>query len=61
VLIILLPLMALAIPMSRIAPAVYIWLIKSRIYKLYGELRFLEMQLRNAEQPIDSARLSQGA
>lgn len=56
VLIILLPLMALAIPLSRIAPAVYIWLIKSRIYKLYGELRFLELQLRNAEQPIDSAR-----
>lgn len=55
VLIILLPLMALAIPLSRVVPAVYIWLIKSRIYKLYGELRFIEMQLRNAEQPVDSA------
>jgi TRAP transporter TAXI family solute receptor len=53
VLIILLPLAALAIPLSRIAPAVYTWLVKSRIYKLYGELRFLEMQLRNREQPID--------
>jgi TRAP transporter TAXI family solute receptor len=50
VLIILLPLAALAIPLSRIAPAVYNWLIKSRIYKLYGELRFLELQLRNAGQ-----------
>ncbi|MFZ2541020.1 MAG: TAXI family TRAP transporter solute-binding subunit [Gallionella sp.] len=49
VLIILLPLVALAIPLSRIAPAVYTWLIKSRIYKLYGELRFLEMRLRNAQ------------
>lgn len=56
VLIILLPLMALAIPLSRFVPAVYVWLIKSRIYKLYGELRFLELQLRNAEQPADSAR-----
>lgn len=54
VLIILLPLMALAIPLSRVVPAVYIWLIKSRIYKLYGELRFIEMQLRNAGQPVDS-------
>ncbi len=53
VLIILLPLAALAIPLSRIAPAVYAWFIKSRIYKLYGELRFLEMRLRNAEQPVD--------
>ena len=50
VLIILVPLIALAIPLSRIAPAVYTWLIKSRIYKLYGELRFLEMQLRNVQQ-----------
>ena len=50
VLVILLPLAALAIPLSRIAPAVYTWLIKSRIYKLYGELRFLEMRLRSARQ-----------
>ena len=50
VLIILLPLAALAIPLSRIAPAVYTWLIKSRIYKLYGELRFLELRLRDARQ-----------
>ena len=50
VLIILLPLVALAIPLSRIVPAVYTWLVKSRIYKLYGELRFLEMRLRNTQQ-----------
>jgi len=50
VLIILLPLAALAIPLSRTAPALYAWLVKSRIYKLYGELRFLEMRLRNAQQ-----------
>lgn len=53
VLIILLPLLALAIPLSRIAPAVYNWLIKSRIHKLYGELRFLEMQLRDTRQPLE--------
>lgn len=53
VLIIILPLLALAIPLSRIAPAVYTWLIKSRVHKLYGELRFLEMQLRDARQPLE--------
>jgi TRAP transporter TAXI family solute receptor len=53
VLIILLPLLALAIPLSRIAPAIYTWLIKSRIHKLYGELRFLELQLRNASHPLE--------
>ncbi|MGC2166340.1 MAG: TAXI family TRAP transporter solute-binding subunit [Gallionella sp.] len=57
VLIILLPLLALAIPLSRVAPAIYTWLIKSRIYKLYGELRFLELQVRRSQQPRDSAQL----
>ena len=52
----LLPLAALAIPLSRVAPAVYTWLVKSRIYKLYGELRFLEMQLRNSQQPDELPR-----
>ncbi len=56
VLIILLPLLALAIPLSRAAPAIYNWLIKSRIHKLYGELRFLELQLRTAKPPADIAR-----
>jgi hypothetical protein len=53
VVIIMLPLLALAIPLSRVAPAVYTWLIKSRVHKLYGELRFLEMQLRDARQPLE--------
>jgi TRAP transporter TAXI family solute receptor len=53
VLIILLPLLALAIPLSRIVPATYTWLIKSRIHKLYGELRFLELQLRNVFHPLE--------
>jgi len=56
VLIILLPLLALAIPLSRVIPALYTWLIKSRIHKLYGELRFLELQLRNTPPPVDFAR-----
>ncbi len=53
--IVLLPLIALAVPLSRIAPSVYAWLIRSRVYKLYGELRYLETQLRNTTQPLDLA------
>ncbi len=52
-LIVLLPLLALAIPVTRLAPSVYAWLIKSRIYKLYGELRYLETQLHNPQHPLD--------
>jgi TRAP-type uncharacterized transport system substrate-binding protein len=54
-LIVLLPLIALAIPLSRVVPATYVWLVKSRIYKLYGELRYLELQLRNAPQQPEFA------
>ncbi|MEW5903895.1 MAG: TAXI family TRAP transporter solute-binding subunit [Pseudomonadota bacterium] len=56
VLIVLLPLLALAIPLSRVAPAAYAWLVKSRIHKLYGELRFLELQVRTTPPPVDLAR-----
>lgn len=53
VLIVLLPLIALAIPFSRMAPLLYTWLVKSRIYKLYGELRYLETQLHSRQHPLD--------
>ena len=53
ILIILLPLLALAVPITRFAPSIYTWVIKSRVYKLYGELRFLETQLRNPHHPLD--------
>jgi uncharacterized protein len=53
--IIIIPLLAIAIPLSRFVPTMYVWLIKSRIYKLYGELRYLELQLRTA-QASDMAR-----
>ena len=55
VLIVLLPLIALTIPITRLAPSVYAWLVKSRIYKLYGELRYLETQLHNTQHPLDAA------
>ena len=37
---------ALLIPASRIAPALYAWRIRSRIYRWYGELKFLEHEIR---------------
>jgi TRAP-type uncharacterized transport system substrate-binding protein len=52
-LIVLVPLIALAYPVTRMAPSVYAWLIKSRIHKLYGELRYLETQLHSNQHPLD--------
>lgn len=44
---ILLPILAILIPVTRIAPAVYSWRIRAKVYHWYGELKFLEGQLRN--------------
>ena len=41
-LVLLIPLIALAIPLSRILPSLYSWRVSSRIYKWYGQLKFLE-------------------
>jgi len=53
--VLLIPLFAVLIPVMKIAPGLYNWRIKSRIYKRYGELKFLE-----AELEADPARLSRG-
>jgi hypothetical protein len=40
--VLLIPVFALLIPLMRIAPALYGWRARSRIYKWYGQLKFLE-------------------
>lgn len=49
----LIPLFAVLIPVLKFAPGLYNWRIKSRIYKRYGELKFLE-----AEFEADPHKLS---
>jgi TRAP transporter TAXI family solute receptor len=43
-----LPLLALAIPLSRVVPPLYVWRIRSRIYRWYGQLRAVEQALEAA-------------
>lgn len=43
--VLLIPLFAVLIPVMKIAPGLYNWRIKSRIYRRYGELKFLEADL----------------
>lgn len=47
----LIPLFAILIPVVRFAPMVYGWRVRSRIYRRYGELKFLE-----ADVETDPAR-----
>jgi TRAP transporter TAXI family solute receptor len=49
----LIPLIAVLIPVVRMAPGLYNWRIKSRIYRRYGELKFIE-----AEIEADPGRLT---
>ena len=54
-LILLLPLAGVLYPLLRLFPAVYGWQIQRQIFRLYGELRFLEhdLETRGANQNLD--------
>jgi len=41
----LVPVFALLLPILKFAPALYIWRVRSRIYRRYGELKFIEAEL----------------
>ncbi len=41
----LVPLLAVLIPLFRFAPQLYGWRVRSRIYRRYGELKFLESEV----------------
>ena len=43
---IVIPVMAIVLPMLRTIPRLYKWRIRTRIYKRYGELKFLETRLK---------------
>lgn len=38
---------ALLIPLSRIVPPIYVWRVRSRVYRWYGELRAIEQALED--------------
>jgi len=41
----LLPMIVVLFPLIRFAPLIYGWRVRSRIYRRYGELKFLENQV----------------
>lgn len=48
------PLLAVLIPLFKFAPVIYGWRVRSRIYRRYGELKFLENQVN--EEPSRHTR-----
>ncbi len=49
--VLLLPLFALLLPLLKIAPAIYTWRVRSKIFRCYGDLKFLENDLRQHYDP----------
>jgi uncharacterized protein len=47
--VVLVPLAALLIPLSKIVPPLYVWRIRSRVYRWYGQLRAVEQSLETAQ------------
>jgi len=54
-LILLIPVVGVLYPAFRLLPALYGWAMRQRIFRLYGELKFLEAKLerRGAEQGME--------
>ena len=46
----LLPLLVVLVPLFRIVPFLYSWRVKRRIFRYYGELKFLEIQARESPE-----------
>ncbi len=51
----LVPLIALVLPLARVLPALYQWRIRSRIYRNYGELKFLEAEISESRDRAKTA------
>ncbi|KAB2916410.1 MAG: TAXI family TRAP transporter solute-binding subunit [Dechloromonas sp.] len=54
--VLLVPVIALLIPLLRFAPALYTWRVRSKVFRCYGELRFLEDDIKHR---FDPARLTE--
>ena len=50
-LVLLVPFIAVLIPMMRIMPALYDWRIKRRIFRWYRELKEFEVSIKDARDP----------
>jgi len=47
--VVVVPLLALLIPMSKVVPPLYVWRIRPRVYRWYGQLRAVEQALEDAQ------------
>jgi len=53
--VLLVPLFAVAVPLFRVVPGLYAWRVRRKVYRWYGELKFLEEEVRNRQHGDDSS------
>ena len=46
--VLILPVIILLLPLLKVAPSIYNWRVRSKIFRCYGDLKFLENELRHA-------------
>ncbi|MBL8413964.1 MAG: TAXI family TRAP transporter solute-binding subunit [Propionivibrio sp.] len=51
--VLILPIIILLFPLLKVAPSIYNWRVRSKIFRCYGDLKFLENEVRNS---YDSSR-----
>ena len=56
--IVLIPILGVLYPMLRFVPALYGWLMRSKVSRLYGELRYLEDQITASDAEGHRKRLA---
>jgi len=49
----LVPVLAVLIPLVRLTPTIYAWRIKRRIFRWYGQLKVLEVDMEKARNPAE--------
>ena len=54
--VLLLPLVALLLPLGRIAPPLYQWRVRSRIYRWYAAVRDIDMEISSPSPDVESLR-----
>jgi hypothetical protein len=55
----LVPVLAILIPLIRFTPTIYAWRIKSRIYRWYGKLKVLEIDMESAKTAVEARALQE--
>jgi hypothetical protein len=56
-LVVILPLLVVIVPATRILPAVYRWRVRSRIYRWYGALMAIEREMATKQSPEEREKI----